>query len=502
MESTTLTLLLGALVLLVLYMLKKYTYWQRRGITVASGFIPFLGHTWPIYCLRMSLQELFERICTEQKNRSMFGIYDMFTPALVLREAALVKTVLQGSFTSFHRNGFQISKDQDPLLYYSPFFNEGQEWMTGRKRLTYAFSGLRLKVMFSAVSGVSRKMQDYLERRMKTTNKYETEMKSFFGRFTAETVANAGMGVEGYSFDENPPPDSFHDIGTQIFNPMFLLAILNNLVLLKPGIAKVLKLSFLPRNVDRFFRNFVDENLELRVKNTVPRNDFFQVMVDFEKEQSEKLNKEVITSHALTFFFDGFETSRLTLSFITYQLAIHQDVQQKVRDEIKSVIAKYDGALTYDALKDLKYMEQVMNEAQRCHSALVFLRKECTEEFVLEGSDGLRFRVEPGTQVLIPVEAIHHDPTYWKDPMVFDPERFSEENKPNIEKMSFIPFGEGPRMCVGMRMAILVMKSCLATLLNDYKIELSPKTKVPLRWSPCHFLCEPRDGIWMNITKL
>lgn len=68
--------------------------------------------------------------------------------------------------------------------------------------------------------------------------------------------------------------------------------------------------------------------------------------------------------------------------------------------------------------------------------------------------------------------------------------------------MTFLPFGEGPRICVGMRVAMLQMKACLASLLRNYKLELSPRTQVPLKILPNHFLAEVNGGIWVYITKL
>ena len=250
------------------------------------------------------------------------------------------------------------------------------------------------------------------------------------------------------------------------------------------------------------FRNLVDESLEIRKKDTTPRNDLLQLMADLEKANEESLSKDILTAHMASLYADGFETSSITLSFIGYQLAVHKDVQEKLRAEVQSTIAKHGGQLTFEGLKEMKYMDQVMNESQRCFSAFGILSKRCTEEFELEGSDGLRCRVKPGTEIAIPVWPLHHDPKHWSDPEVFDPDRFSEDRKQEIKKMTFLPFGEGPRMCVGMRMALLQLKACLASLLNNYRLELSPKTQLPLKLSPAYFLSAPVGGLWVYISKL
>ncbi|XP_078051420.1 putative cytochrome P450 28d1 [Augochlora pura] len=501
MATTTLTLLLGALVLLAVYMVKAYTFWQRRKIPIPDGWWPFLGHMWPIYTVTKSMADHFEDLYNKCNKHSMFGMYNGFAPTLVVREPQLIKQVLQSSFANFHKNGFQVSPKTDPLLAMNPFFAYGEAWQNGRKRFTTAFSNARLKNLYTGVTEVCKKQQAFLEKQLKSRDKYEVELKHFFGRFTAESVANAGLGIEGYSYEDNPPPNAFHSIGLAIFTPSFFKAFLTNIFIYKTNVARFFEISFLDQKVNEFFRRVVRENLEFRRKNSTPKHDFFQLMVDLEKSEGT-MNEERIVSNSLSLFIDGFETSRLTLTFTGYYLALYPEVQEKLRNEIRTTIAAHNGVLTFEALKDLKYMDQVISESQRKQAVVIFLKKICTNECELVGSDGLSVRVEPGMNVHVPIGPLHRDAEYWSDPDVFDPDRFSEERKRDIQKMSFLPFGEGPRMCVGMKMAILMVKSCLATFLNNYQIELSPKTTVPLKLSKYHFLPESVSGVWVNVSKL
>ncbi|XP_076375864.1 cytochrome P450 9e2-like [Megalopta genalis] len=501
MENLTLALLLGAIVPLVIYCVKSYTFWQRRKIPIPDGYWPFLGHMWPVYTVTKSMTDHFGDMYKKCNKYSMFGLYDGFTPALVVREPRLIKTVMQSSFANFQKNGMDISPKKDPLLAIHPFLTVGEVWQNGRKRLTNAFSNARLKKLYTAVTQVCKKQQTYLEKQLKSKDQYEVELKHFFGRFTAESVANAGLGIEGYSYEDNPPPNSFHSIGLMMFSPNLLSAFITNLAFLKSNITIFLGIPLLDKRMDAFFRRVVHENLDIRLKDPTPKHDFFQLMIEQEQAEGE-MNEERITSQTLSLFFDGFETSRLTLAFLGHNLAKYPEIQEKLRNEIRTTIADNDGVLTFEALKELKYMDQVISESQRHYPVGVYLKKVCTNECELVGSDGLSVRMQPGMEVYIPMTPVHHDPEFWSNPEVFDPDRFSEERKQDIEKMTFLPFGEGPRMCVGMRMAMLVIKSCMATLLNNYKIEMSPKTPLPLKWSKYHFLSEPITGIWCKISKL
>lgn len=501
MASAFLTLIVGAVVLLCFWLYRKCTFWKRNGISTAKGCLPFLGHMLPTFSGKISFSDMITDMYKAHKDHSMFGIYMATRPVLVVREPNLVKQVLQSNFTAFHENGLKIEPELDTLLAKNPFFSYGETWVTGRKRITYAFSSMRLKVLFSAVHGVNKKFEDFLNRRLKSSNRYDVELKYLFSKYTGEVVANAGLGMEGMCFNDKVDPLAFDQIGNMIFKKSLIGELLNLFSFLFPQMNKFLKHSFTPAKVDKYFRQIVHENLELRRNESVPRNDFLQLMINLEKLE-QKVDEDAIASHAFSFFVDGYETSSNTLSFVGYHLAAHQDVQEKLRLEVTDTIAKHGGELTYESLKEMTYMDQVISESQRHYAALGVMNKVCTEECVLRGSDGISYRTKPGDEIIIPVFGLHRDEKYWDDAKVFDPDRFSESRKQSIDKMTFIPFGEGPRMCVGMRMALLQMKSSLATLIRSYKLELSPKTRLPLVLAPSSFLTTPRGGLWVSISHL
>jgi len=190
------------------------------------------------------------------------------------------------------------------------------------------------------------------------------------------------------------------------------------------------------------------------------------------------------------------------MSFIGFHLAQYSDVQEKLREEVTSVLNRYGGEITYEGLKDMTYMDQVFNETMRIMPAGALMKKRCTEEFELKGSDGVVCRVQPGMEILIPLQALHTDPQYWENPEEYDPERFNSDRKHNIERFTFLPFGEGPRICVGMRMAQLQIKAGLAMILRKYRMELSPRTQIPLKMILGTFLPSPKGGLWVYFRQL
>ncbi|XP_018052419.1 PREDICTED: probable cytochrome P450 28d1 [Atta colombica] len=456
MAVTLVLSILIVLVILYFFLTKNYKYWQKRGIPCPDGALPGVGHFWEVTTQKITISEWCCRIYNAYRDRSMVGIYNFMTPTLMVREPELVKTVLQTSFTNFHENGLKIDPKLDPLLANNPFFNYGEKWMTGRKRLTYAFSSMRLKILLETVKQVCQTFEGYLDKKIDKAGKVELELKELFSRFTSQVVSGAGFGIDGLSFNEEKEKDSFYAMDV----------------------------------------------MEQRRKEATPRNDFLQLMSDLERIEGDKFNLEILTSHAVSFFVDGYETSSSVLSFIGFHLASNPKVQEKLREEVMSVLNKYDDVITYEALKDMTYMDQVINESMRILPTLGFLSKVCTEETELRGSDGLVCRVERGMYIMISISGLQTDPRYWENPEEFDPDRFGPDRKHNIEKFTFLPFGEGPRMCVGMRMAQLQMKACLATFLRKYSIELSPKTQLPLKMISSTFLANAEGGLWSIIQPI
>ncbi|CAL1679335.1 unnamed protein product [Lasius platythorax] len=502
MDVVLLSLFIGALAAFYFFLTQKNKYWQKRGVPCADGALPGFGHMLWVLFMRTTLPECLRKIYKNNMNRSMIGFYNFTSPSLIIVEPELVKTVLQTNFASFSKNAFIIDPALDPLLSHNPFATTGDKWIAGRKRFSYAFSSMRLKILLESVKSVCVTLENYVDNKMNKDGRLEIELKDLCSRYTAQVVAAAGFGVDGLCFDDEKDDVSFRHTGRAILEPTGRNSIMFALMFLVPSLNKIFKMSFIPKHIDRFFRTLVADLMEQRRKDGIPRNDFLHLMAELERIEGDKFDLEMLASQAMSFVIDGFETSSSVMSFAAFHLASHPKVQEKLRKEVTTVLDKYDGVITYEGLKEMTYMDQVLNESQRILPVAGFMTKLCTEKFELKGSDGLVCHVEPDTNVLIPVNALHEDPRYWKDPEEFDPERFSPDRKHSIEKFTFLPFGEGPRICVGMRMALLQLKAGLVAILRKYSLELSSKTQIPLKMIPGTILATPKGGLWVFLQQL
>ena len=182
-------------------------------------------------------------------------------------------------------------------------------------------------------------------------------------------------------------------------------------------------------------------------------------------ETKRQMNAAELRDNLLTFIVAGHETTALTLSWALYLCAFDPDVQDRLRVEVQGVLN--GRAATMDDVDSLPYCEQVIKEALRLYPPAAFISRTAL------GADMLQDReVRKGDTVMLPIYALHRHHLLWENPDHFDPDRFA----PGIEhdRFAYIPFGDGPRVCIGAHFAMVEAKIILATLISKFKFERIP----------------------------
>lgn len=222
------------------------------------------------------------------------------------------------------------------------------------------------------------------------------------------------------------------------------------------------------------------------------------------RDNPDKLGNEIeltdslLTAQAFVFFVAGFETSSSTMSNALYELALHQDVQDKLRKEIREEYAKNDGTIKYESIKTMPYLHAVFQETLRKYPVGLLLSREClAPSYTFEGT---KLTIHKNQKIIIPVIALHQNENVFPNPDVFDPERFTNDEK--YDEGIFMPFGRGPRNCIGERFAVYQTKIGLMTLLRNHKVEVCEKTGIPYIFDPRAFLLAPKGGVNLKISKV
>lgn len=136
------------------------------------------------------------------------------------------------------------------------------------------------------------------------------------------------------------------------------------------------------------------------------------------------------------------------MTFSTYELAINQHIQDRLRSEIEDILDKHSGHVTYESIKEMKYLDMVFKETLRKYPILDNQNRKSTQDFKIPNS---KLVIPAGTNVMIPVSAIHNDERFYEEPDRFDPDRFLSENVKKRPPFTYLPFSEGGRMCIGYR---------------------------------------------------
>jgi len=198
----------------------------------------------------------------------------------------------------------------------------------------------------------------------------------------------------------------------------------------------------------------------------------------------------------MIFFIAGFDSIASAMQFLMYELAIDKDVQRKLLEEVDEVLQELNGQLpTYEVIQKMDYLDMVVSETLRKWPSSNFFDRKCNKQIIIEEYDGTKIVIEPGDGLFFPVKCFHMDPKLWPNPTMFDPERFSPENRKDINVFSYLPFGSGPRNCVGSRFALMEMKALTFSFLTHFTIEKCSKTEIPLKIKPETFTNRPVNPI-------
>ncbi|CAD7079517.1 unnamed protein product [Hermetia illucens] len=494
-----LSFVVGLFSLVLISFKRRYAYWKDRGAAYLEPTIPF-GN---LPMRQVHFKDTTGPIYEQRKPAAPFmGAYFFRTPVAIATDLDFIQNVLVKDFSNFHARGMYVNEKDDPLSAHM-FSLDGEKWKSLRAKLSPTFTSGKMKFMFPTVVDVADRLNSTLSEILKTEP--ELELRDLLSRFTTDVIGTCAFGVECSSLQN--PNSEFRNYGSKIFDQPLYGALMQLLIIQYPNLAKKLHVRVFQKDVADFFMGLVRETIDYREKNEVRRNDFMDLLIQLKNgealdEHSQKLGQvtfEEIVAQAFLFFIAGFETSSTTMLFSLYELALHPDIQEKARQEIETVLSKYEGKLTYEAVKDMVYVDQIISESLRKYPPAVNLARQAVRDYLVPGTKTI---IEKGTAVFIPVFSVHRDPEIFSNPDVFDPDRFTPDQIKARHPMSFLAFGEGPRNCVGLRFGRMQSRIGLITLLKNYRFNPCAKTSIPMVFKDENPSLSPKFGMYLKIEKL
>ncbi|XP_065207404.1 probable cytochrome P450 6a13 [Planococcus citri] len=506
--TCTVVLIASLVIFLYQFLKKRYSFFERCGIPYIKPTILF-GNTIDIILLRKSMGEVFAELYKKLEPHRFGGIFAATKPMIMIRDPNLLKDILIKDFVNFSDRGWDVDHTLEPLTNHL-FTMHNDDWRNLRMKLNSVFTSGKLKTMFPLVKVCGDKLSEVIGR---IPENESFDAKDLMARYATDVIGSCVFGLDTKSMDD--PNAEFRMMGRKLsqFRLRSMLRLLQFDVV-PQKLAKLLKITFFDLKTQHYFGDIVLKTIEQREKTNAKRNDLIDFLIAMKNGQtSEKYNNvgngrdfdlkitdELLAAQGFIFFFAGYETSSTSLSYILLELSQKQNkhIQDKIRQEILDITSA-NSRLTYDVLKQMPYTDMVIDEILRKYPPNGILQRRAIKNYKIPNSDAV---IPAGTAIIVSIYGLHCDEKYFDNPQEFRPERFTEEEKSKRLSCTYLPFGTGPRYCIGASFAKIMVKIGLIYALRNYSYRTSPKMKFPLEFDKNLGLLTPCNSILLQREKI
>ncbi|KAK2147643.1 hypothetical protein LSH36_543g01024, partial [Paralvinella palmiformis] len=482
---------------------------------------------------------------TKQYNK-LYGYYEGCTPVLVINDLDMIQDVFVKKHSSFRDRKvlfFDVPEDSD---FNHMFVARGARWKRLRTIVSPTFSAVKLKLLLPLIE---EKVNTLLEKLSETAEGECINIMKLYQGLTLDIIADTAFGIKVDSLNNSDEP--FLINCRKLFDSLApsKRSIVLTLAKVFPELDKVLwrlfqivmKIKKMPQvELLRTMGNAVEDHITLLTKQNsfkFYRTDLLQLMLDAKADDyvadevltmtadaetegisieemassetsdenkscnaasvrghgigRKKLTTQEIKSQSFLFLVAGYETTSTALSYCTYLLSTNPDVQDKLLEEIDHFLPQGTKA-TYDILQQMSYLRMVLYETLRLYPlASNGTNRKCSEACTVGG-----IHIPKDICIQPDVWSVHYDPDIWGDnPEQFNPERFSKEAIANRHPMAWMPFGLGPRNCIGLRFALVEAKMALAEILRKYSFKPCCETNKKLLLQESGVVIVPKNGV-------
>ena len=228
-----------------------------------------------------------------------------------------------------------------------------------------------------------------------------------------------------------------------------------------------------------------------RKKSSKPQNDLLQMLLETEYEDGSIMTDQQLLDESLVLYVAGHETTALALTWALYLISSHPDVEEQLHKSTLSQFSERDPG--FSDLRSMGYATQVIDEIMRMYPPAWLLDRKAIEDDEVGG-----YTINKNQDIFCFTYGMHRNPEYWENPDSFDPDRFSEENKKKHVPHAYMPFGAGPRLCIGNNFAMMEMQLILSMFSKRYRFEVLSDQNITVQ--PLITL-RPRNGIKVKVHK-
>jgi len=527
-EIPTWVLVVGVILLTLVWWVEgRVAHFRQQGVK-GPLVLPFVGTSYLHFYKGMKNQDWD---VTQQYGRVAL-LVEHGKPTLLTTKEDLMKQILLKDAPNFINRFGAVAQTQlyDPVMRFNLLRLKDAEWKRVRSLLTPTFSTGKIRDMTSQITECAELLCKNLDNAAEQG--VEFEAKSYCGAFTMDSIAKIAFGIEVDS--QKDPNDDFVKYAQmamdfKLSNPALLVTLFcPPLIPLVCGLGGYMMMN---QESIRFFGSVTDQLLssQEKMQGDGTKRSFIRLMIDAHHEENEPndeqtddtdditaniddvtpktkdsdintkasakkgLTRTEVLAQGILFFLAGYDTTATTLSFLMYSMACNQELQEKLHQEVFSVSEKQ--GINYSSVNDMEYLDRCIQESLRLYPPAHRIDRVASNDVTIGN-----LHIPAGTVVAMPIHTIHRDPEYWPNPEEFDPDRFLPEVKQTRPTWHYLPFGLGPRKCIGMRLALLEVKLAAARIFHDFRILTNAQTQIPVTFKKMGLLNAER-GLWLTADK-
>jgi cytochrome P450 len=398
--------------------------------------------------------------------------------AIVTTNPTVIQHVLKTNADNYHKSEIQV-KRMGHFLGKGLLTTEGEAWRTQRRLIQKGFERKQLEVLSSI-------MQDSLAESLRD---FDTQARSgpvdIYPHLMKITFEMVGRSLFGARLKEEDIGLISRTISTvqefmvrqtiePYLNPWFTVS------------GAVRRHEVMRARADGILMDYIQ-----RRRQEAPGHDLLQILMDARYSDGEGMSDELVLSESMQLLVAGHETSSNALSWLLYLLSSRPDCLEKLRQEFDSVLG--GAPLSYSDVPKFEFAAQVIQEALRLYPPFWMV-----DRMALSDDRVGDLAIPQGSTVVVFIYGAHHAPRYWENPEIFDPGRFNKANQKLHTPFTHLPFGAGPRGCIGGNYATLQILMVLSAVIRRYDFQLAPDQTIEAR--PMVIL-RPKDGIRMTFTE-
>lgn len=430
--------------------------------------------------LRNLLQVKRDRLGFVMSLTGTYGDFVRFTMGTrtlyLLNHPDAVKHVLKNNYGNYSV-GIGLSEARQ-WLGNGSLTSENEHCRQQRRVIQPAFHAQKLRAISLGITDSTGSMFERWDKKVRHQGAIEimSEMKQL-------TLDNLGKAFFGYSLNGKAEDllMAFKVCSDQAMHEM------TSVLRLSRHLPSLRRVKF------RQAHRILDDIVNVLIRKQQERSngsDNFLSLLESQLDLSDPHHQEQVRDEIMTLLLAGHETTACALTWTLYQIGNRPDVQTKMQEEITSILG--GRVPEYEDVAKLKFTKMVLDESLRLYPPVWLIPRRAHNDDSVNG-----YPISAGSEVLICPYSLHRHPGYWDNPESFDPERFSTRRDDELFKYVYLPFGAGPRYCVGASFAILESLLILAMIIQRYRLRVVANQEIIPHASLTLY---PKNGLMMELT--